>query len=340
MKISVSVIGASGYTGIELMRLLVNHNKVEKIIPYSRTYKGKNISDVDKFLLKFNDKFEKFKDYNEEVNSDVCFLCMPNGEAMKISKNLLKNNIKVIDLSADFRLPLEIYENVYKIKHISPELIDIAVYGLPEIFREKIRNANLIANPGCYATSAILGLYPLKDNESEIFTDKIVVDAKSGTSGAGKKVEEYYLHSEIYNNLKPYNVTEHRHRPEIENVLKNFINLKISFTPTLLPISRGIITNIHIFCKENFDFEKFKENFKNIYKNEKFINVVDLVELKSVLYTNFCNISLHYDKHTNRLLIISAIDNLIKGAAGQAIQNMNIMFNFDEDEGLKMIGGV
>jgi len=267
---------------------------------------------------------------------------------MRFAGTLIEKGIKVIDMSADFRLPADVYENTYKIKHTAINLIDEAVYGLPEIFREKIRTARLIANPGCYATSAILGLRGICTTKfkDKIFSDKIVVDAKSGTSGAGKKTEEGLLHSEIYNNLKPYNVSFHRHRPEIENILRksdDLKNLKISFTPTLLPISRGIITNIYIFLKENFgvaDFNEIAEHYNKIYMDEFFVRLVDNLQLKDVLHTNLCEISLNFDAHANRIIIISAIDNLLKGASGQAVQNMNLMFDFDEKEGLMMAGGV
>lgn len=349
----VSIIGASGYTGIELMRILANHSKVDKINPYSKTYAGQNVSNVNPSLANF-DKFENFSDFDNKsddstanIKGDVIFLCTPNGEAMKIAKALLEKGIKVIDMSADFRLPADIYESTYKIKHTAKELIKEVVYGIPEIFRERIKNARIIANPGCYATSAILGLYGITSSKfkDKIFSDKIVVDTKSGTSGAGKKLEEYLLNSEIYNNLKPYNVSFHRHRLEIENALKtaNFTDLKISFTPTLLPISRGIITNTHIFLKENLiidDFDEIVEHYNKVYKDKFFVRVVESAQLKDVLHTNLCEISLAFDKHTNRIIIISAIDNLIKGASGQAVQSMNLMCNFDEKEGLMMAGGV
>ncbi len=350
----ISIIGASGYTGIELMRILANHRNVDLVKPYSRSYAGKSVSSVSKSLVKFA-QFQNFHDFDEKtidnIDSNLCFLCTPNGEAMCLAGTLIEKGIKVIDMSADFRLPADVYESTYKIKHTAKELISEAVYGVPEIFGEKIKNAKLIANPGCYATSAILGLNGIctAKFKDKIFSDKIVVDAKSGTSGAGKKTEEGLLHSEIYNNLKPYNVSFHRHRPEIENTLKNisdisdFADLKISFTPTLLPISRGIITNIHIFLKENFsivDFNEIAEHYNEIYKDEFFVRLVDNVQLKDVLHTNLCEISLNFDEHTNRIIIISTIDNLIKGASGQAVQNMNLMCNFDEKEGLMMAGGV
>lgn len=333
----VSIIGASGYTGNELMRILANHNKIEEIRPYSRTYSGKKVSDLNKNLTGFEDKFEKFSELDvDAIDTEICFLCTPNGEAMKIVPKLHEKGIKTIDLSADYRLPQDVYENTYKIKHESPELIDKAVYGLPELFREKIRNAEIIANPGCYATSAILAIAPLKEFKDLIDREKIIVDAKSGTSGAGKKVEEYYIHSEIHDNIKPYNVTFHRHRPEIENVLKNFLDCKISFTPTLLPVIRGIITNVHIFSDRKID----SEHYKKFYEKEYFIRIREIAEMKYVLNTNFCDISTHYDEHTKRLVVISTIDNLIKGASGQAVQNMNIMCNFSENEGLNLVSGV
>lgn len=343
----VSIIGASGYTGIELMKILANHRNVDSVKPYSRTYTGKKVCLISKSLAKF-DKFENFADFNDKNNeiidkdSDVCFLCTPSGKAMNIANDLIERGIKVIDMSADFRLPADVYEETYKIKHTAKNLLDEAVYGLPEIFREKIKKARLIANPGCYATSAILGLNGITKFKDKIFSDKIVVDAKSGTSGAGKRMEKGLLHSEIYNNLRPYKVSFHRHRPEIENILKPYIkDLKISFTPTLLPISRGIITNIHVFLKEDsIIFDEIVEYYNKIYRNEFFVRVVDDVQLKDVLYTNLCEISLKFDAHTNRIIIISAIDNLLKGASGQAVQNMNLMFGFDEKEGLMMAGGV
>ncbi|CEG11051.1 N-acetyl-gamma-glutamyl-phosphate reductase [groundwater metagenome] len=363
----ISIIGASGYTGIELMRILANHRNVDSVKPYSRTYAGKKVSVVNKSLVKF-DKFQNFHDFDGEktidnIDTDVCFLCTPNGEAMRLAGALIEKGIKVIDMSADFRLPADVYEKTYKIKHTAINLIDEAVYGLPEIFREKIRNARLIANPGCYATSAILGLRGIcaAKFKSRFFSDKIVVDAKSGTSGAGKKTEEGLLHSEIYNNLKPYNVSFHRHRPEIENILRKsdeFKNLKISFTPTLLPISRGIITNIHIFLKENSgiaDFNEIVGHYNEIYKDEFFVRLVGNntslhseiskyddfeIQLKDVLHTNLCEISFNFDAYANRIIIISAIDNLLKGASGQAVQNMNLMCDYDEKEGLMMAGGV
>jgi len=353
----ISIIGASGYTGIELMRILANHKYADAVKPYSRTYAGKKACVASKSLARF-DKFQNFYDFDEKtinnIDSDVCFLCTPNGEAMKIAGVLIEKGIKVIDMSADFRLPADVYESIYKIKHTAVNLMDEAVYGCPEIFREKIKNAGLIANPGCYAISAILGLKGICSEKfkNKIFSDKIVVDAHSGTSGAGKKTEEGLLHSEIYSNLKPYNVSFHRHRPEIENTLRNisdfentsdFDGLKISFTPTLLPISRGIITDIHIFLKENSgvaDFNEIAEHYNKIYKDEFFVRIVDEVQLKDVLHTNLCEISLNFDAHTNRIIIISAIDNLVKGASGQAVQNMILMCNFDEREGLMMAGGV
>ena len=340
----IAIIGASGYTGSELLRILVNHKEVEKIIPTSRTYKGKSVSSVHQNLKNIFDK--QFVDPEiEDIDSDLVFTCTPNGRAMEIVPELIEKGIKVVDMSADFRIEKNVYEKVYKIQHKCPEFLNKAAYGLPELFRGKIKKSNLTANPGCYVTSAVLGIAPLlnKKFKDKIDLEKVVVDAKSGTSGAGALLSEFLHFSEVCENLKPYKVVDHRHRPEIESALKRFssIDLKVSFTPTLMPIVRGILTNIHIFANDEDDFEKEKliEIYNNFYEKEPFVRITDTPYVKNVVNTNYCDIGCAFDRHAERILVMSAIDNLIKGASGQAVQNMNLMCGFDEKEGLDLVAG-
>jgi len=340
----VTIIGASGYTGSELLRLLVNHNEIEKIIPTSRGYEGKPVSSVHENLKNIYD--EKFVNPEiKEIDSDVVFTCTPNGKAMEIIPGLIERGIKVIDMSADFRLEKEIYEKVYKLVHKCPELLNKAAYGLPELFRDKIKNSILVANPGCYVTAAVLGIAPLLSEKfkGKFDLNKIVVDAKSGTSGAGAALSNFLHFSEVCGNLKPYKTTDHRHRPEIESALKRYsnIDLKVSFTPTLMPIVRGILNNIHVFVNsgDNFEKEKLIEIYEKFYKDESFIRLTDVPYVKNVVNTNYCDIGIDFDLHGRRILVMSAIDNLIKGASGQAVQNMNLMCGFREKEGLGVVGG-
>ena len=332
-KVKVTIVGASGYTGGELLRLLLRHPKVEDIIATSRTYAGKKVSVVHKNLTGIYDK--NFSEFDEKkVDSDVVFISTPHGESMEIVPKLIERDIRVIDLSADYRIKdTSIYEKFY-CKHKSPELLKESVYGIPEIYREKIKKARLIANPGCYAISAILAIMPLSKFKNKLDIEKVVVDSKSGTSGAGAKISEELHHPEVHDNLRPYNVVEHRHRPEIEFILSNFFDgIKISFTPTLMPISRGILTNVHVFGK----IEDIGEQYSKFYNGEPFIRIVDIPEIKNVVGTNYCDLNAYFDKNSSRILAISAIDNLIKGASGNAIQNMNIMFSFDEKSSLELI---
>ncbi len=338
----ITIIGASGYTGSELLRILVNHNEIEEIIPTSRTYNGKSVSSVHQNLKNIYDV--KFTNPNiEDIDSDVVFTCTPNGKAMEIVPKLLEKGIKVIDMSADFRIEQESYEETYKIEHKCPGLLEKAVYGLPELFRDRIKKANLIANPGCYVTAAVLGIAPLLNEKfkDKLDLNKVVVDAKSGTSGAGAALSDFLHFSEVYGNLKPYKTTDHRHRPEIESALKRFsnIDLKVSFTPTLMPIVRGILNNIHIFAEDGFDGENLDKIYKDFYKKEVFVRVTDVPYVKNVVDTNFCDIGTAFDEHTKRILVMSAIDNLIKGASGQAVQNMNLACGFSENKGLLSVAG-
>ncbi len=341
--ISATVVGASGYIGGEVIRLLINHPKIDKILPVSREHYGKPVSSVHKNLYKIFD--ENFVDLNlDNINTDVVFLATPPGESFNIAPKLLKKDIKVISLSADYRFQdVEEYKRVYKTEkddineEENKEFAKNAVYGLPEIFREEIKKANLIANPGCYPTSAILAIFPLAKFKEKLEVDKIVVDSISGSSGAGAKPSLFLHHPEVHDNLKPYNVTNHKHRPEMEYILRPFFDgIKLSFTPTLGSWVRGIRTDVHIFTKDmnNDDAIHLHDFYEKFYEKEPFVRITNTPYIANVVYTNFCDISVNYDEHTNRILLISVIDNILKGGSGQAVQNMNIMFGFDEKSGL------
>ncbi|MDI6730851.1 MAG: N-acetyl-gamma-glutamyl-phosphate reductase, partial [Candidatus Altarchaeum sp.] len=266
----------------------------------------------------------------------------PNGGALKIAPKLLKKNIKVIVLCADYRFKdIREYKRIYNEKENddeekNEEFAKNAVYGLPEIFREDLKKATLIANPGCYATSAILAIRPLAKFKDKLYTDKIVIDSISGSSGAGIKPSGFLHHPEVQNNLKPYNVTDHRHRPEMEYILNPFFDkIKLSFTPALGSWVRGIRTDVHIFTEDmGNDAANLHDFYEKFYKKEPFVRITNTPYIANVVNTNFCDISVNYDKHTNRILIISVIDNILKGGSGQAVQNMNIIFGFDEKSGL------
>jgi len=332
----VTIVGGSGYTGSELVRFLIEHKKVDDITATSRTHMGKKVSEVHQNLKGiYDEEFQEFKE--DRVDSDVVFLAVPHGESMRVAPKLLSKGIKVVDLGADFRLKdAMLYESVYGLKHESPELLEKAVYGLPELNRKKIKTAKLVANPGCFVTAALLSLLPLGNLKNKIDAQKIVVDADTGTSGAGINPTEFTHHSEVDGNLKPYKVTGHRHQPEIEHIISGVIEgARISFTPTLAPITRGILSRTHYFGDlDEFNLSKHYEKF---YQKEPFVRMCDIPYVKNVAHTNYCDMGVHYDRERNHGLTISAIDNLVKGASGQAVQNMNIMCGFREEYGLKNI---
>jgi len=331
----VTVVGGSGYAGGEIIRLLLRHKDVEDITTTSRT-PGKKVSEIHQNLKGIYDKeFNLFDEENED--SDVVFLAIPHGDSMKVAPKLLAKGIKVIDIGADYRMKdVKLYQKVYGLIHESPQWLEKAVYGLPELNRKEISKAKLVANPGCFVTAALLSLLPMKDFRNRIDLGKIVVDADTGTSGAGNTPTEFTHHSEVDGNLKPYKVTGHRHQYEIEHVINRTVQgAKISFTPTLAPIARGILSRTHMFG--NFDTVNLKAHYQGFYEKEPFVRITDLPCVKNVACTNYCDIGVHFDKEKQRVLVISAIDNLGKGAAGQAVQNMNIMFGIREDEGLRVI---
>jgi len=329
------IAGGSGYTGGELMRILLNHPKVQDVTATSRSLAGKMVADTHQSLRGIYER--KFEEYNlSKADADVAFLAVPHGEGMELAPGLLGKGIKVVDLSADYRIrDRALYERYYTV-HKNPELLGEAAYGLPELFRGEIGQARLVANPGCYSTAAILALAPLGVYKNRIDVTKVIVDAKSGTSGAGTKPTEFLHHCEVDGGLKIYKATGHRHQPEIEYILRRFLpEISVSFTPTLAPMIRGILSNAHVFG--DLDGVDLRRHYMDFYKKERFIRVVDAAYTKNVVYSNFCDISPYYDQEKKRAVVASAIDNLVKGAAGQAVQNMNLIMGFDEKEGLNAI---
>ena len=321
--IKAGIVGISGYTGVELLKLLLHHRQVQVAYIASRSHAGKRIDQLYPFLKGFSNLVIEKIDIEKIKTLDVVFLALPHTVSAGIVKDIFPH-VKVVDLSADFRLDIDVYERWYKVRHPAKELIDEAVYGISELNRDKIKHCSLLANPGCYATSVILALAPI----AYLIDDSVIIDAKSGVSGAGKSLKESMLFCEVNENFKAYAVGSHRHVAEIEQQFG--LNNRIVFTAHLLPVQRGILSTIYVNLKRAVDIKIFDE----FYKSEFFIRIVDnppqIVDVKG---TNFCNIypALIDDK---RLVIVSVIDNLIKGAAGQAIQNMNIMLGLDEKEGL------
>jgi len=335
--INIGILGANGYTGEQLMKILSTHSQANLEIMSSRSEQGKKITDVYPNLTLLKNKTFSGLDLDALSKMDVVFSCLPHAASSELCSKLYKTGVKVIDLSADFRYKsLDIYQNTYKVKHADPELLKTAVYGLPEINREKIKKSSLIGNPGCYTTSSILPLYPVI-KEGFVSSSGIIIDSKSGTSGAGKKADIALNFVEVNESFKAYGVTTHRHTSEIEEVLSlnTDKNVTVNFTPHLLPINRGILSTIYAPLQKQVDENEIYDLYEKYYSNETFINITkDLPQIKWVTDSNNVFIGFRIDKKNNLLIIISVLDNLIKGASGQAVQNMNIMFGFDETTGL------
>ncbi|MDP3765865.1 MAG: N-acetyl-gamma-glutamyl-phosphate reductase [Nanoarchaeota archaeon] len=322
MKIRVGIMGASGYTGYELIKILSKHTRVDLCFLNSKSHKGKTVKSAYKDF--WNNKL-KFTDLTiDEINKsniDAVFTALPSKESLEIVPKLKS---RVVDLSADFRFSdSKIYEKVYGIKH---EKKIYAVYGLPEILRIKIKNAKVVANPGCYALASIIAALPIQKLASNI-----IFDCKSGYSGAGVK-PTYVNQKENYSdNIIPYSITKHRHKYEIEQ----FIKTKLSFTPHVIPVFRGLMCTMHAILKKKINNEKIKKLYKKFYEKEPFVKILDKIpELHDAQNTNYCCLGGFEVDENNQLVVVSVIDNLLKGASGQAVQNMNIMFGFDETEGL------
>lgn len=339
--VSVTIVGASGYTGETLLRNLVNHPLVERIIPVSRTHAGKQVSSIIPELRKiFDEKFISW-DYSP-METDLVFFASPPGEWVSSLPDLINSGIRIITLGGKFRIPDPVLDERYYPLGIggTEELLKRRVYGLPELYREEIKKADFVTNPGCYATSIILSLLPLKNFGHKLELTKIAVDSFSGTTGAGKPPglpPQLYL-SEMKGNIRPYNIGKHRHVPEAEWILRDFFQkkVKIFFTPSVFDADRGIYTSMNVFGEIDFDVW---EEYSKFYMDEPFVRMIQAkdegytqLSLKNVIGTNFLDLLLLPSE--KRILILSVLDNLMKGASGQAIQSMNLMLGFDEKSGL------
>ena len=341
--IRVGIIGATGYAGGELVRILAGHKNAEIKWYGSRSYIDQKYADVYRNMFQIVDSV-CMDDNMVELASrvDVIFTATPQGLCASLINEEILSKTKIIDLSADFRLKdVAVYEKWYKIEHKAPQFIDEAVYGLCEVNREDIKKARLTANPGCYTTCSILTAYPLA-KEGLIDMNTLIIDAKSGTSGAGRGAKLSNLFCEVNENIKAYGVATHRHTPEIEEQLGYAAGEKtvLNFTPHLVPMNRGILATEYAKLKKDMTWEDVKEIYDKYYKNEKFIRVLDkdvCPETKWVEGSNYVDIGFQIDKRTGRIIMMGAIDNLVKGAAGQAVQSMNLMFGEKESEGLELI---
>lgn len=340
--IKVGIIGVTGYAGQQLLALLIRHKEVKIEFISSNSYHEKNVSEVYCNYKKYFDK--KMISQKEAEKSlkeiDVLFIALPHGLSENITKLALENEVKVIDLGADFRLDSSAeYEKWYGVKHLYPKINQEAIYGLPELNSEKIKISRLIASPGCYPTSIILALAPLLSRQL-VIENSIIIDSKSGVSGAGRSLKIESLFAEVNENFKAYSLFKHRHTPEIEQELGKIAknDVSILFTPHLIPINRGILSTIYIDLKQKLSEEEIYSIYNEFYKDAYFIRINNtLPEIKNVKNTNICEIGIRVDIEKKKVIIVSVIDNLIKGAGGQAIQSMNIMFGLDEKEGLEYL---
>lgn len=346
--IKAGIIGATGYAGNELVRILMGHKEVEIKWYGSRSYIDKKYAEVYQNMFEIVDDTCLDDNMEELANQvDVIFTATPQGFLAGVLTEEILSKTKIVDLSADYRIKdVKVYEKWYGIEHKSPQFIEEAVYGLCEINREKVRGARLVANPGCYTTCSILTAYPLV-KEGMIDTSTLIVDAKSGTSGAGRGAKLPNLFCEVNENLKAYGVASHRHTPEIEEQLSYAAGeeIMINFTPHLVPMNRGILATEYATLKRKPDgslptYEEVKAVYDKYYQKEKFVRVLEkdvLPETKWVEGSNYVDINFRIDERTGRIVMLGALDNLVKGAAGQAVQNMNLLFGFDEAEGLNLV---
>jgi len=352
-KLKVSIIGTTGYAGKELVKILMNHQRVELVHLISSSYAGKNIAEIfPEFLNKLDKKLINFSLDVVSQDSDMVFTALPHTVSMDVVPELLKKGVKVVDLSADYRIKdSAVYQEWYKkeLNQISKELPSEAVYGLPEIYLDKIKDALLVANPGCYPTSIILGIAPLFKYHL-VEPEGIIIDSKSGTSGAGRKLSLGLHFAECNENFKAYKVVKHNHIPEVEQELsfvyfgggdnkqtQQGVEIRVCFTPHLLPINKGILSTCYLNLNGPKEEEEVLKIYQKFYQEAPFVRIFEppnLPEIKFVVGTNYCDIGFSIDERVNKIKVISVIDNLIKGAAGQAVQNMNIMSGFSETCGL------
>ena len=340
--IKAGIIGATGYAGGELVRILMGHKDAEIVWYGSRSYVDQKYADVYRNMFQIVDAKcmdDNMDELAEQV--DVIFTATPQGLCASLINEEILSKTKIIDLSADFRLKdVKVYEEWYKIEHKAPQYIDEAVYGLCEINRDKVKDARIVANPGCYTTCSILTAYPLA-KEGLIDMSTLIIDAKSGTSGAGRGAKLPNLYCEVNENIKAYGVATHRHTPEIEDQLSyaSGEEVLLNFTPHLIPMNRGILVTAYATLKKDVSYEEVKAIYDSYYKDEKFVRVLDkdvCPETRWVEGSNYVDVNFKIDKRTNRIIMMGAMDNLVKGAAGQAVQNMNLLFGLPETEGLLM----
>ena len=339
--IKAGIIGATGYAGQQLASLLVNHPEAEIKFVSSNSYAGQLFSDIYPQFYKILDmpllSTEEAKAAMSDV--DVVFTALPNGLVFELAQLALEKGIKIIDFSADFRLDdPDVYEEWYKTEHTAKDLISKQVYGLAELWRDKIKGADLIANPGCYTTASILAISALLREDGLVDTDHIIIDAKSGITGSGRKKDLSLLYAEAGESVKAYGIAHHRHTPEIEQELSKVAGkeIQVQFTPHLMPMKRGILATIYVDLKKDVTEDDLYAVYEKYYGDENFIRIRrGMCETRFVVGTNFCDISVRVDRRTHRAIITSCIDNMVKGAAGQAVQNMNTAFGLEETAGLK-----
>lgn len=340
--IKAGIIGSTGYAGQEIVRLLLGHKNVEIVWYGSRSYIDKKYYEVYQNMFQLVDAVCLDDNMEELANQvDVIFTATPQGLCATLVNEEILNKVKIIDLSADFRIKdVSTYEEWYNMEHKSPQFIEEAVYGLCEINRDKIKDARLIANPGCYPTCSTLSIYPLL-KEGLIEGNTVIIDAKSGTSGAGRGAKVDNLFCEVNENIKAYAVASHRHTPEIEEQLSYAAGypIRINFTPHLVPMNRGILVTAYAALKKDVSYDEVKAVYDSYYENERFVRVLEkdvCPQTRWVEGSNFVDVNFKIDPRTNRIIMMGAMDNLVKGAAGQAVQNMNLLFGFPETEGLLM----
>ncbi len=341
--VKVAIAGASGYTGLELLRLLTKHPEVEITAVTSEKHQGQKVADVFPSFSGFSDL--QFTSLTASIANecDILFLALPHTTAMNQVPDFLEGSCRVVDLSADYRLKSqETFEQWYSFSHQQKETLALAVYGLPELHRKSIRSAKLVANPGCYPTSVILALAPLVATDW-VDLESIIADSKSGVSGAGRKLSINTQFAECNEAVSAYALGTHRHTPEIEQEISALAGreIRVTFSPHLMPMTRGLLSTIYINLAKDMELEELGKHYREFYKNEPFVRILNLGTFANTHYvvsSNFCDIGLQIDSRTRRIILTSAIDNLVKGAAGQAIQNMNIMLGIDEKTALDSPG--
>jgi N-acetyl-gamma-glutamyl-phosphate reductase len=342
MKTRVGIIGATGYTGVELLRLLLRHPEVEVTALTSQKYAGLPIDQVFPSVMKYLQlKCEELNLDQVSKKTDFIFTAVPHKTAMETVPLFVQKGKRVVDLSADFRLQdPAVYERWYQ-KHTAPELLKESVYGLPELHRKKIREAKIVGNPGCYPTGALIGLIPLVE-KGMISLESIIIDSKSGVSGAGRDVVLESLFCEVNEGVRAYKIFEHRHTPEIEQELSQLVQKKVNvtFVPHLIPIDRGILTTLYVILAKKMKTEEVLNVFERYYEKEPFVRICQkgkFPNTKNVRGSNYCDIGVKVNEGDGRGVIVTAIDNLVKGASGEAVQNMNIMLGYPETMGLDVV---